>query len=99
MMVITDRLSKGVILEAIKDTTAETVAKWFVSTYYRQHGLPRAVVSDRGKQFVGILWTRVCKLLGIVQRLSTAYYPETDGAIERINQTIETFLRTFVDYD
>jgi len=99
MMVITDRLGKGVMLEAMRDITAETVAKWFAKTYYRQHGLPRAIVSDRGKQFVGALWGRVCKLLGITRRLSTAYHPETDGSTERMNQTIETFLRTFVDYD
>jgi hypothetical protein len=99
MMVITDRLGKGVMLEAMGDITAETVAKWFAKTYYRQHGLPRAIVSDRGKQFVGALWGRVCKLLGITRRLSTAYHPETDGSTERMNQTIETFLRTFVDYD
>jgi hypothetical protein len=34
MIVITDRLGKGVILEAIRDITAEIVAKWFAKTYY-----------------------------------------------------------------
>jgi transposase InsO family protein len=99
MMVITDRLGKGVMLKAMRDIMVEIVAKWFAKTYYRRHRLPRAIVSDWGKQFVGALWGRVCKLLGITRRLSTAYYPETDGSTERMNQTIETFLYTFVDYD
>jgi hypothetical protein len=55
MIVITDHLGKGVMLEAMRDITAETVAKWFVKTYYCQYGLPRAIVSDQGKQFVGAL--------------------------------------------
>jgi hypothetical protein len=35
MIVITDRLGKGVMLKAMRDITAETVTKWFAKTYYR----------------------------------------------------------------
>ena len=41
----------------------------------------------------------VCKILGIERRLSTAYHPQIDGATERMNQTVETFLRTYIDFD
>src|SRR5271168_4400574 len=77
LMVITDRLGKGVILEPMKEITAAATADVFVRSFYRHHGLPAAIVSDRGKQFVGHMWARVCKLLKIVQRVSTAYHPET----------------------
>jgi hypothetical protein len=97
-MVVTDRLGKGVMLEALQDIEVETIAKWFISTYYRQHGFPRAIVSDRGVQFVSALWKRICQLLGVTRRLSTAFSPETDGATERMNQTVETYLRHFVDH-
>jgi transposase InsO family protein len=97
LMVITDRLSKGVILEPLQSTTADDVASVFLRTFYRNHGLPSAIVSDRGTQFVSILWKRVCQLLGIVRRLSTAYHPETDGATERMNQTVEAYLRAFTN--
>ena len=84
--------------DGLEDIQAETVAKWFVRNYYRKHYLPRAIVSDRGTQFVGLLWARICKLLGIARRLSTAYHPETDGSTERMNQELETYLRTFVNH-
>ena len=48
LLVITDRLSKGVILEPCSSLTIEVVAKTFVRVFYRQHGLLRAIVSDRG---------------------------------------------------
>jgi len=99
LLVITDRLSKGVILEACNDMSAEWVAETFIRRFYRLHGLPTAIVSDRGTQFVGSLWKRVCQLLKVVRRVSTAYHPETDGATERINQNVEAYIRTFTNYD
>ncbi|KAI1005159.1 hypothetical protein K3495_g3054 [Podosphaera aphanis] len=32
------------------------------------------------------------------QRLSTAYHPQTDGATERANQEVQTYLRAYVAY-
>jgi len=37
-------------------------------------------------------------LLGIQMKLSTAYYPQTDGQMERINQKLEQYLRVFIDH-
>ena len=92
LAVITDRLGKGVILEPMRTTEAQDVAALFIRTFYRHHGLPTAIVSDRGTQFTSALWKRVCQLLGIVRRLSTAYHPETDGSTERMNQTVEIYV-------
>lgn len=101
LLVITDRLSKGLILIPVESGNfdAEGLARLFIANYIPHHWIPRAIVSDRGPQFVNAFWKQVCKLLGINQRLSTAYHPETDGSTERANQEIETYLRTFVAYE
>jgi len=44
------------------------------------------------------VWAHICKILKIEQRLSTAYHPETDGQTERMNQTLEEYLRHFCTY-
>jgi hypothetical protein len=98
IMVVTDRLGKGVIFKGLKDIKVETVAKWFVREYYSRHYLPRAIVSDRGTQFVSLLWARICQLLKIVRRLSTVYHPKTDSSTERMNSTMEDYLYTFCNY-
>ena len=48
IVVLTDRLSKGVIADRLEDIEAETVAKWFLYKYYLHYYLPDAIVSDRG---------------------------------------------------
>lgn len=98
--VFTDRLSKGVVLAACHSTiTSEEFAKLFITSYYGLHGLPTAIVSDRGPQFIGQAWGTVCKLLKINRRLSTAFHPQTDGSTERANTEIEVLLRQWVNYE
>ena len=41
---------------------------------------------------------RLCELVGVEQRLSTAFHPQTDGATERWNQEVLAFLRAFISY-
>ena len=50
-------------------------------------------MSDRDTRFTSELWRCMCKSLGIQQKMSTAYHPQTDGQAERTNQTIEQMLR------
>ena len=97
-LVIVDRFSKGVIFESVTDMTAEGTADLFIKLFYRHHGLPAAITSDRGSQWVNAFWKRVCQLVGIERRLSTAYHPETDGSTEQKNQVLEAYLSAFVAY-
>jgi outer membrane protein assembly factor BamD (BamD/ComL family) len=36
--------------------------------------------------------------MGIKQRLTTAYHPQANGQTERTNQTVEQYLRHYVNY-
>ena len=55
MIVVTDRLSKGVIADGLKDLETETVARWFIRRYYLYYFLLFVIISDRGVQFTGTL--------------------------------------------
>ena len=37
-------------------------------------------------------------ILGIETKLFTAFYSQTDGQIERMNQELEQYLCMFIDY-
>ena len=78
--------------------TLEGVARIFRDTVWRDFGLPEVVISDRGSQFVSNFTKDLYWLLGIKMNPSTAYYPQTDGQTECINQEVEQYLRLFVNY-
>ena len=82
IMVVIDRLSKSIIVVPMKETRTIDVAQTLLEHIFQHYVLPTAIVSDRGTQFVSMLWTEVCRLVKITRRLSTAFHPETDGATE-----------------
>ena len=62
------------------------------------HRLPESIISDRGVQFAAGMMKELNNLLGIQTKLSTVYYPQIDGQMERINQELEQYLRVFIDH-
>ncbi|GBM20202.1 hypothetical protein AVEN_216629-1 [Araneus ventricosus] len=52
--------------------------------------------SDQGTNFNSAHCTELCKLLGILKTRTTALHPESDGMVERFNQTILNHLSLFV---
>jgi len=79
-------------------TSAEGLAKLFQDHVWKLHGLLESIISDRGVQFAVGMMKELNNLLGIQTKLSTAYYPQTDGQTERINQELEQYLRVFIDH-
>ncbi|KAI0998101.1 hypothetical protein K3495_g10089 [Podosphaera aphanis] len=97
LMVIHDRLLGSATLEAMETMGAEKCAERFVISHWRYHGFPNSLTSDRGSNWVGRFWQRLCQLVGIQQRLSTAFHPQTDGGTE-MNQEVLTSLRAYISY-
>ncbi len=98
LLIITDCLSKRIILKLCKDMTAEWMTQTFVQHFYWAHELFITIVSNWGIQFVSSLWKRVCQLLKIVQRMFTAYHSETDRVTEQMNQNVELYIHMFFNY-
>ncbi|HEX4372954.1 MAG TPA: hypothetical protein VHZ50_06595 [Puia sp.] len=98
--VVTDQLTKYVHFVPYKESsTAEDLAYWFMRTIVANHGLPRNIISDRDKLFKSNFWNIIVKELGMKHKQSTAYHPQTNGQTERTNQTLEQYLRFYLNYD
>lgn len=98
IMVVTDRLTKQRHYIATDSIDAITTAKLFYRHIFKLHGLPDTITSDRGTQFISVLWKRLCERLGIIRQLSSAFHPETDGQSENSNQIMEQYLRAYCNY-
>ena len=90
ILVVCDKFSKmSHFVTTIEKTTVEGLARLFRDNVWKLHGLLKSVISDRGPQFAAGLIKELNKMLGIETKLSTAYYPQTDGQTERTNQELE----------
>ena len=69
----------------------------YQNNVFKEHGLPKKVISDQGPQFVSSFMKELYKKLGIEPNPSTAYHPQTDRQTERVNQELEEYLRIYVN--
>ena len=100
IIVVVDRFSKMAHFVALQENaTAKDCAQAFLKEIWKLHGLPEDIVSDRDTKWTGEFWNNLCVMLGIKRNLSSAFHPQTDGQTERVNQNLETYLQTFINYD
>lgn len=98
IMSATCTLSKAVTLIPGKSTWA--AKDWAIRLLDKladiNWGLPRAIISDRDRKFVGELWQQIFHSLNVDLLYSTAWHHQTDGQSERSNQTAEIALRYYI---
>ncbi|KAI2664083.1 Transposon Tf2-6 polyprotein [Labeo rohita] len=96
ILVTIDRFSKSCRLIPLKGlpTAMETALALFHNVF-RIYGLPEDIVSDRGTQFTSQVWKEFCKQLDINVSLTSGYHPQANGQVERLNQEIGRYLRTY----
>jgi hypothetical protein len=96
LLTFQDELSKYTIAIPIQQQDAETVAKFFVEEVVLKFGIPQTILTDQGSNFLSELFTNICKLLKIKKIKTTAYHPQTNGALERTHRVLVEYLRCFI---
>jgi hypothetical protein len=94
LWIIMDRLVK--VAHFVPINTAYTrpqLAGLYSSRVAYFHGVPIRIVFDRETQVISKLWERFYETMATHLNLSSAYYPQTDGQTERVNQILEDMLR------
>ena len=101
IVVFSDRFSKQAYFcpSTMKGLSAEVVAELYVQHVFRVQGVPSVLLSDRDSKFTSVFWERLLELLGTKLVLSASYHHQTNGQVERINQTLANFLRAYCGKD
>ena len=98
ILVIIDSFTKYAHFLALSHPfSAAMIAKEFLNQVYRLHGMPNAIVSDRDRIFTSNFWCELFRLADVQLQMSSSYHPQSDGQTERLNQSMETFLRCFAN--
>src|ERR1700730_17066406 len=99
ILVIINQFTKRLILEPINmKLTTDGALAILCDRVFREHGLPKKIISNRDRRFTSKLITAFYKPMGIQANPSTAYRPQTDGQSECVNQEIEAFLRHYINH-
>ena len=90
ILTIMDRLTKyGYFILYKKISLAENMAYIFYKYVIGNHGLSEEIIFNRDKLFIFKFWKSLINLVDTKHNLLTSYHSQTDGQIERLNQTLE----------
>ena len=85
IMCCTTRYPEAIPLRAI---TAKAAIKVLIEIF-TTFGLPKTLQSDQGSNFTSKQFASVMQTLAITHQTSSAYHPESQGALERWHQTLK----------
>ena len=99
MLLVTDLFTKWVEAFPLVDTTATTLATTLMNEVVCRYGVPAYLHSDQGANLCSTVVQELCRLLGIHRTRTSAYHPEGNGQVERMNRTVENMLAKVIAED
>ncbi|WJZ92707.1 hypothetical protein VitviT2T_011689 [Vitis vinifera] len=96
ILVAIDYFTKWVEAASYAKLTSTRVASFIRSHIICRYGVPHELISDRGAHFRAEVETLLQKY-GIQHHRSSAYRPQTNGAVEATNKNIKRILRKMVN--
>ena len=99
LLVAIDHWSKYLRLFPVEEFTAEAACNVLFDGWIQPFGAPNRILSDQGSQFESALFKDMLTTFGIDKSHGCAYRPQTQGLVERSNQTIAKVLRCCMRLD
>lgn len=92
ILVVSDYATRYPEAIALRRVTAEKVAEELV-TLFSRHGIPEEILTDQGTNFTSTLLGELYRMIGVKAIRTSPYHPQTDGLVERFNQTLKKMLK------
>ena len=97
ILVVTDLFSKWVEAFPLKATDSETLATVLMDEIICRYGVPVSLHSDQGANLCSQIIDKLCATLGITRTRASAYHPQGNGQVERMNRTLKDMLAKMVE--
>nr|GEY42854.1 reverse transcriptase domain-containing protein [Tanacetum cinerariifolium] len=88
LIVVMDYFTKWIEAKAMATITGGQVKKFAWDNIVCRFGIPGEMVSDNGKQFSDNPFKDWCDKLNITQRFASVKHPQSNGVVERANQSL-----------
>ena len=72
--------------------TARTTAHVLYNEFFSVFGFPRRLMLDQAAEFTGQVISELCDLLSITKIRMLPDHPQTNGAVERVHQTLRRMI-------
>ena len=92
VLAVIDYFTKWAEAYALPNQEAATVARVLVNEFFSRFGVPHSLHTDQGTNFDSALMKELCLVFGVEKTRTTAYHPQSDGLVERLNRTIGTLI-------
>ena len=92
LLVMVDYYSRWIEAVHLKKTDAQHVIRC-MEAVFRTHGLPETVRSDNGPPFTSKEFEGFLDYLGIEHKKGIPYWPQSNGEVERSNETVLKIIR------
>lgn len=95
LSVFMDNATRYVVSARFYDNQRTEIIEDSLRRAVMQFGKPLSLQCDNGKQYRSDTLKRACNILGIKLIFCKPYSPEAKGAVERFNQTVDSFLAEY----
>ena len=92
-------ITRGYEAITLPDQTAATTSDALLERWICRFGCPHSTHTDRGTNFESPLFANLLKKLEIDKTRTTAFHPQSNSVIERMNRTLLHMLAKCIDED
>jgi IS30 family transposase len=89
-VVVVEYFSKWIEAKPLATVTSATIQKFFLQNIVCRFGVPKAITVDNGTQFDVETFKTFCNQIGTKIHFASLRHPESNGLVERENETIIT---------
>ncbi|KAF3927492.1 Protease [Arthrobotrys entomopaga] len=93
VILVVCQLSRWAEAAQVPDTSAVTTANWLYTNIICRYGSPISITSDMGPAFANQVIEQLCARMQSEKRFSTPYYPQSNGRVERLVQTLKSSIK------